>query len=83
MRAVRPALARVPGSLLAVVSSPYARRGILWEAWKRYHEAPPEDVLFVQAATLELNPTFDRRAIDAAYADDPASAALRVRRPVP
>lgn len=32
LRAVRPALARVPGSLLAVVSSPYARKGVLWSA---------------------------------------------------
>jgi hypothetical protein len=31
-------------------------------------------VLLVKATTLDLNPTFDRRAIEAAYADDPASA---------
>ena len=28
----------------------------------------------LQSDTLSLNPTFDRKAIDAAYADDPASA---------
>lgn len=75
LRAVRPALARVPGSLLCVISSPYARRGVLFDAWKRYHDVSVADVLFVQAATLDLNPTFDRRAIDKAYEEDPIAAA--------
>lgn len=74
LRALRPALARVPGSLLAVVSSPYARRGVLWNAWQRYHDQPEPDVLLVQAATLDLNPSFDKRAVDKAYEEDPASA---------
>lgn len=75
IRAVRPALARVPGSLLAVVSSTYARRGVLWNAVQRHATAPSDDVLVVQAATLDLNPTFDRISVERAYADDPASAA--------
>jgi hypothetical protein len=75
LRALRPALARVPGSLLAVVGSTYARKGILWQAWQKYHLEAPADVLFVQATTLELNSTFDAAAIDKAYEDDPASAA--------
>ena len=75
LRAVRPALARVPGSLLVVVSSPYARRGVIWTAWQKYHDQPDGgDVVLVQADTLTLNPTFDKRAIDTAYAEDPASA---------
>ena len=74
LRALRPALARVPGSLLAVVSSPYARRGVLWSAWQRYHDRPEPDVLLVQAPTLDLNPSFDRRAVEKAYEEDPASA---------
>lgn len=75
IRAIRPALARVSGSLLCVVSSPYARRGILWEAWKKYHEQSEVDVVLVQAPTSDLNPTFDKRAIAKAYEEDPASAA--------
>jgi hypothetical protein len=75
IRAVRPALARVPGSLLCVISSPYARKGVLWEAWQKYHNKPDGDVVLVQAATSELNPTFDPRAIERAYEEDPASAA--------
>lgn len=75
LRAVRPALARVPGSLLVVVSSPYARKGIIWQAWQKYHDKPATDVLLVQASTQDLNPTFDTRAIAKAYEEDPASAA--------
>lgn len=75
LRAVRPALARVPDSLLAVVSSPYARRGVLFSAWRKYHDQPDGAVILVQAATLDLNPTFDAQAIATAYEDDPASAA--------
>jgi len=75
VRALRPALARVPGSLLAVVSSAYARRGVLYDAWRRNEAEPTEDVLVVKAGTLELNPTFDAAAIEKARREDPVSAA--------
>lgn len=75
LRAVRPGLARVPGSLLCVVSSPYARRGILWQAAKRAAQGTADDrMIYVQAPTLELNPTFDADAIEAALAEDPTGA---------
>lgn len=74
IRALRPALARVPGSLLAVVSSPYARKGILWDAWQKHHDSADSAVVLVQAPTTELNPSFDARAIATAYEEDPASA---------
>src|SRR6185503_13466489 len=66
LRALRPALARCPGSLLAVVSSPYARRGVLWRVWQRHHDKADGDVVLVCADTLSLNPSFDRRAIQRA-----------------
>jgi hypothetical protein len=75
LRAIRPALARVPGSLLAVVSSPYARRGELWRTCQRHQARPDPAVVVVQASTLALNPTFDRQAVETAYVEDPASAA--------
>lgn len=71
LRAVRPALARVPGSLLAVIGSPYARRGVLFEAW-RAGEA--EDRIVVAADTLSLNPTFRRREVERAFEVDPIAA---------
>lgn len=75
IRALRPGLARVPNPLLAVVSSPYAQRGVMWHAWRKHQSDPSPDVLVLKAATLDLNPSFDRREIERAYADDPAAAA--------
>lgn len=72
IRAVRPALARVPGSLLVVVSSAYARRGELYRAVESRGERP--DVLTVVAPTLTMNPAFDADAIEQALRDDPESA---------
>lgn len=73
-RAIGPALARVPGSLLAITSSPYAKRGILFDAWQRYHETAPPHVVFVHASTRELNPTFDEKEISRAFEEDAVSA---------
>lgn len=75
LRALAPALARVPGSLLAVVSTPYARRGIVWEAHRRAQKPQDGHVVYVQAPTLDLNPTFDRAAVERALEEDPAGAA--------
>lgn len=75
LRAVRPALARVPGALLVVVSSPYARRGELHRTWReRFGKDDDASVLVVQADTATLNPTFSEREIARAYAEDEASA---------
>lgn len=77
LRALRPALARVPGSLLAVIGSPYARRGVLYEAWR---DGETEDRLVVAADTATLNPTFRRREIDRAWETDPVAAAAEYGR---
>lgn len=74
VRALRPALARCPGSLLCVISSPYARRGILWQAHQKHHDKPSERVLYVKAPTLDLNPSFDPETVEEALADDPEGA---------
>ena len=74
LRALRPGLARVPGSILCVLSSPYARKGELYRAYEKYHEGAPDNVVFVKAPTLELNPSFDREEVERALAEDPAGA---------
>jgi hypothetical protein len=71
LRAIRPALGRVPGSLLCVIGTPYARRGVLYDAW-RAGDAP--DRLVIAADTLTLNPSFDRATIDRAFEVDPIAA---------
>jgi hypothetical protein len=71
LRALRPALARVPGSLLAVIGSPYRARGVLYEAWKAGEN---EDTVVVALDTLTLNPTFRRREVERAFEVDPVAA---------
>ena len=80
IRSIRPGLARVKGSLLCVISSPYARRGFLWQTFerekkKREEGNPSTDVVVIRAATDRLNPTFDLKAIARAYEEDFVSAA--------
>jgi hypothetical protein len=74
LAAIRPAMATVPGSRLLVASSPYSRKGELWNAYRR-HYGKPSPVLLWKAPTLTMNPTVPRHIIDEAYQDDPASAA--------
>jgi hypothetical protein len=76
VRAVTPGLARVEGSLLLVISSPYARRGVLWEAHARHFgvDDPESSVLVWQAATRTMNPTISQTVVDEALADDASAA---------
>jgi hypothetical protein len=71
--AVRPAMATVPGSMMLCASSPYARRGVLWRAWRR-HYGKDGPVLVWQADTRTMNPTVPQAVIDEAYEEDPQSA---------
>lgn len=70
---VRPGLATLSGKLIAL-SSPYARRGVLWEQYKRYY-GKPGSILVAQAPSLLMNPSLPQSVVDRAYAEDPASAA--------
>jgi len=68
-------MSTIPGSLLLAASSPYARRGELWRAWKDHHGKEGSPVLCWQAATRCMNPTVSERVIAEAYERDAASAA--------
>ena len=72
--AVRPGLATLGGPLLAL-SSPYARRGELWDMFRRNYGADDSEVLVAQASSRYLNPNLPQRVVDKAYEKDPASAA--------
>jgi Terminase large subunit, T4likevirus-type, N-terminal len=74
LTALRPAMATVPGALLLGISSPYARRGVLWEAYKENFGKTDSPVLVWKAATREMNPTVSSSLIEAAYLRDPVAA---------
>lgn len=71
---IRPGMSTIPGALLLCISSPYARRGVLWEAYQK-HWGKDGDILVWQADTQSMNPTVDKRVIEEAYEADPAAAA--------
>jgi hypothetical protein len=73
--AIRPAMATVPGSMLLAASSPYARRGVLYQAFRRYHGQDDAPALVWKAPTRVMNPTVPERVIAEAVERDPASAA--------
>jgi hypothetical protein len=76
LNAARPALATTQGPLIAI-SSPYARRGALWETYKR-HYGPDGDpmILVAQGGTRDFNPDLPQSIIDRALERDaPAASA--------
>ena len=74
LRALRPGLATIPGSMMLIASSPYSQRGELYNAYRRHFGRDGARVLVWKASTQEMNPGIDRRIIDEAYEDDPESA---------
>ncbi len=72
--ALRPGLATTGGPLIAI-SSPYARRGQLYETWRR-HYGPTGDprILVARGASRDLNPSLPQSVVDRATERDPASA---------
>lgn len=77
---VRPAMARVPGALLLAIRSPYARRGVLWDAYRHHDGRDGDPVLVWQAETAGMNPAVDPDVIAEAYARDEADGGGRVWR---
>jgi hypothetical protein len=75
LNALRPAMATVPGAMLLCASSPYARKGALWNAYKRHWGRDDAPALIWKAPTRTMNPTLSQRLVDEALEDDPAAAA--------
>ncbi len=72
---LRPGMATVPGALLLCISSPYARRGALWDAYRRHYGQDGDGVLVWQAPTAVMNPLVPAHVIDSAYTEDESAAA--------
>jgi hypothetical protein len=70
--AVRPSL-RTTNGILVMISSPYARRGVVYDAWqKNYGPDGDKAILVARGATKDFNPTYPQRKIDQAYARMPS-----------
>jgi hypothetical protein len=74
MRAVRPGMASIPGSILLLASSPYAKKGELYNAFRRHYGKDDARVLFWKAPTELMNSRVDKRIIEEARESDPESA---------
>jgi hypothetical protein len=73
LAALRPAMATIPEAMLLCASSPYARRGALWDAYRR-HFGKDSPVMVWKAPTRTMNPSVPQSVIDAAIEADSASA---------
>jgi len=74
MRALRPGLANIPGAMLLIASSPYAKRGELYGAYRRHYGKDDARVLVWKADTATMNPSIDQAIIKEAYDSDPEAA---------
>lgn len=81
LTALRPALLTMPGSRVYGISSPYARRGILYKAYTDHWGRDDTDVLVFNADSMSLNPQLPRAAIDQAFEEDAISAASEYGNP--
>jgi hypothetical protein len=74
-RAIRPSMASFGSEALAVIaSSPYARRGLMWESFKKFYGKPDAQNLSWQASTKQMNPTISDDFLAEEFEADPASA---------
>src|SRR5262249_3889615 len=68
--AVTPGLARVPNSMLVMISTVHRRAGLLWNRFKE-HYGKESKVFRVRGTAPQFNPTFDEEKIQTALAANP------------
>ncbi|GAB5426958.1 MAG: hypothetical protein Devi2KO_04170 [Devosia indica] len=71
--AIRPGMSTIPGAVLLCASSPYARRGALWDAFRRWWGKSGAPLVW-KAPTRRMNPSVPLAVIDRAMERDEASA---------
>ena len=75
INAIRPGMLQFPNAMLLCASSPYARKGALWDAHRKHFGKDNDPILVWQAKTTLMNPTVPQSVIDEATERDPSSAA--------
>ena len=75
LNAIRPAMATT-GGMMAVISSPYARKGELWTTFRKHYGAEGDAAIMVaKGASRVFNPALSEAVVSRAYSRDPVSAA--------
>jgi hypothetical protein len=74
VNAIKPGMATIPGAMLLCASSPHARKGVLWDAYRKHFGKDGDPILVWQAATRAMNPSVPQSFIDGHVAEDPAAA---------
>jgi hypothetical protein len=72
-RALLPGLATT-GGMLVILSSPYAKRGLLYQLHRDYFGKDSSEVLVVAGPSILFNPLLDVGMIEAARSADPLAA---------
>ncbi len=71
LTAIKPAMLTVKDSMLIGISSVYAKRGLLYDQYKRYF-GKSKGPLVWKSTTLDMNPIVDKSEIEAGLKTDPA-----------
>jgi len=75
VNAVKPGLLTTGGPLI-VASSPYARKGVLWDAFRKHYGAKGDPrILVARGTSRDLNPSLPQAAIAREFEKDPIRAA--------
>jgi hypothetical protein len=67
-------MSTIPDAVLLCASSPYSRKGALWDAYRRHYGQDGDEVLVWQADTRSMNPSIQQSYIDQHIAEDAARA---------
>jgi hypothetical protein len=70
-RAVLPSLATLPSAKLIMISTPFGKRGLLYQKYVQHFGKDDPDVLVIKAPSLVLNPSLDARIVEGEIARDP------------
>jgi hypothetical protein len=75
LNAVRPSLATTGGPI-AIITTPYARRGEVWEIFKKHYGSKGDpQILVAQGASRTFNPKLSEKVVARALERDPAANA--------
>jgi hypothetical protein len=72
--ALKPSMLTIPNSLLIAISSPWARKGAIFELFDKWFGVEQDHTLVWQADTLSMNPSIDPDEIAREYELDSVSA---------